>query len=227
MARFTRLQVLNTIVEISLVPVFYHADFDTARNVVSAIARAGCPLVEFVNRGDHAWEIFSELDRYFAKSDPSLILGAGSIIDPYTAALYVNCGASFIVGPTLNADVARFCNRRKIPYAPGCGSVTEVSDAEELGCEIIKVFPGKEVGGPAFAKSILGPMPWVRLMPTGGVDATHESVTAWINAGVVALGMGSNLISKEMLAASDWSGIEHNVRNTLALIKEAKAKRQQ
>jgi len=219
------MQVLNTIYDLSLVPVFYHADFETARNAVAAVSRGGCKLVEFVNRGDHAWEVFSELDRYFAKTDPSLILGTGSIVDPYTAALYVNCGANFVVGPTLNEEVARFCNRRKIPYAPGCGSASEVSKAEELGCEIIKVFPGKEVGGPTFIKSILGPMPWTRIMPTGGVDATRESVSAWINAGAAALGMGSNLITKEMLAAGDWTGIENKVRETLAIIKEAKANR--
>ncbi|OGS35718.1 MAG: bifunctional 4-hydroxy-2-oxoglutarate aldolase/2-dehydro-3-deoxy-phosphogluconate aldolase [Elusimicrobia bacterium RIFOXYB2_FULL_49_7] len=223
MARFTRMQVLNTIYDISVVPVFYHPDVETAKNVISAISRGGCKLVEFVNRGDHAWEVFSELDRHFSKADPSLILGTGSIVEPYTAALYVNCGANFIVGPVLNPDVAKFCNRRKIPYAPGCGSASEVSEAEELGCEIIKVFPGKEVGGPSFVKSILGPMPWTRIMPTGGVDSTKESVSAWINAGVAALGMGSNLITKEMLAAKDWTGIENKVRETLAVVKEAKA----
>lgn len=223
MARFTRMQVLNTIFDISVVPVFYHPDVEIAKNVVAAISRGGCKLVEFVNRGDHAWEVFSELDRHFAKADPSLILGTGSIVDPYTAALYVNCGANFVVGPNLNPEVARFCNRRKIPYAPGCGSVSEVSQAEELGCELVKVFPGKEVGGPAFVKSILGPMPWVRIMPTGGVDSTRESVSAWIHAGVAALGMGSNLITKELLAAKDWTGIEKKVAETVALVKEVKA----
>lgn len=224
MARFTRMQVLNTIYDISVVPVFYHPDLDTAKNVVAAISRGGCKLVEFVNRGDHAFEVFSELDRHFTKADPSLILGVGSIVDPYTAALYINCGANFVVGPSLNVEVGKLCNRRMIPYCPGCGSASEISNAQELGCEIVKVFPGKEVGGPGFVKNVMGPMPWTRIMPTGGVEASEESLTAWISAGVAAMGMGSNLVTKEMLAAKDWAGIEAKVRDTVNRVKALKAK---
>ena len=224
MARFTRMQVLTAMYDISVVPVFYHPDIDTAKSVVAAISRGGCKLVEFVNRGDHAFEVFSELDRHFAKADPSLILGVGSIVEPYTAALYINSGANFVVGPSLNEDVAELCNRRMIPYSPGCGSATEISNAQALGCEIVKVFPGKEVGGPSFVKNVMGPMPWTRVMPTGGVDSTEESLTAWLSAGVAAMGMGSNLITKEMLAAKDWAGIEHKVRETLDRVKAIKAK---
>jgi 2-dehydro-3-deoxyphosphogluconate aldolase/(4S)-4-hydroxy-2-oxoglutarate aldolase len=224
MARFTRMQVLAAMYDISVVPVFYHADIDTAKNVVAACSRGGCKLVEFVNRGDHAFEVFSELDRHFTKVDPSLILGVGSIVDPYTAALYINCGANFVVGPSLNEEVAKLCNRRMIPYSPGCGSASEISDAQALGCEIVKVFPGKEVGGPNFVKNVMGPMPWTRIMPTGGVDSTEESLTAWLSAGVAAMGMGSNLITKEMLAAKDWAGIESKVRETVDRVKAIKAR---
>ena len=224
MARFTRMQVLAAMYDISVVPVFYHADIDTAKNVVAACSRGGCKLVEFVNRGDHAFEVFSELDRHFAKADPTLILGVGSIVDPYTAALYINCGANFVVGPSLNEEVAKLCNRRMIPYSPGCGSASEISDAQALGCEIVKVFPGKEVGGPNFVKNVMGPMPWTRIMPTGGVDSTEESLTAWLSAGVAAMGMGSNLITKELLAAKDWTGIENKVRETVDRVKAIKAR---
>lgn len=224
MARYSRMQVLTTIYDTSVVPVFYHPDFETAKHVVAAISRGGCKLVEFVNRGDHAWQVFSELERHFMQADPSLILGVGSIVEPYTAALYLNCGANFVVGPSLNADVAKLCNRRMVPYSPGCGSASEISDAQELGCEIVKMFPGKEVGGPGFVKNVLGPMPWTKLMPTGGVESTEESLTAWLGAGVVAMGMGSNLVTKEMLAQKDWAAIEENVRATLARVKAIKAK---
>ena len=218
------MQVLAAMYDISVVPVFYHADIDTAKNVVAACSRGGCKLVEFVNRGDHAFEVFSELDRHFAKVDPTLILGVGSIVEPYTAALYINCGANFVVGPSLNEEVAKLCNRRMIPYSPGCGSASEISDAQALGCEIVKVFPGKEVGGPNFVKNVMGPMPWTRIMPTGGVDSTEESLTAWLSAGVAAMGMGSNLITKEMLAAKDWTGIENKVRETVDRVKAIKAR---
>ena len=223
MARFTRLQVLSSMMDISVIPVFYHPDFETARNVVAALSRGGCKLIEFVNRGDHAWEVFNDLEKYFSKADPSVVLGAGSICEPYTGALYINCGANFIVGPILNEEVAKVCNRRKIAYSPGCGSATEISRAEELGVEIVKVFPGKEVGGPGFVKMVLGPMPWTSIMPTGGVEPTRESISAWINAGVVCMGMGSQLVTKELLAAKDWKGIEDKARETVALVKECKA----
>ena len=225
MARFTRMQVLSAMYEISLVPVFYNADLEVAKNVALAVSRGGCKLLEFVNRGDHGFEVFSQLEVILAKEDPSMILGVGSIGEPYTAALFINCGANFVVGPSFNAEVAKICNRRKVPYSPGCGSATEIALAEEMGSEIVKVFPGESVGGPKFVKSVMGPCPWTRIMPTGGVKPTKESVTEWINAGVAAMGMGSELITKEMLGKKDWKGIEENVRGALLLIKEAKAGR--
>jgi 2-dehydro-3-deoxyphosphogluconate aldolase/(4S)-4-hydroxy-2-oxoglutarate aldolase len=224
MARFSRMQVLNAIYETSLVPVFYHGDLETAVKVVAAVSRGGCRLLEYVNRGDHAFEVFSALEAHFRREDPEIILGAGSVVDPFTAALYINAGANFIVGPTLNAEVARLCNRRKIAYAPGCGSASEVSQAEELGCEICKIFPGEEVGGPRFVSSLLGPMPWSSLMPTGGVEPTRESIGQWVSAGVAAIGMGSRLITAKAVKDGDWKSIEDNVRKTLKLIAAAKEK---
>jgi 2-dehydro-3-deoxyphosphogluconate aldolase/(4S)-4-hydroxy-2-oxoglutarate aldolase len=220
MARFKRLQVLNTMVGTGLVPVFYSPDLEVAKAVAGACVAGGCPVLEFTNRGDHAWQVFSELEKYCAKAHPQLVLGVGSVVDPGTASLYINCGASFVVGPVLNADVARACNRRKVAYAPGCGSASEVSQAEELGCEIVKVFPGESVGGPTFVKSVLGPCPWTCLMPTGGVEATAESLKAWFGAGVVCVGMGSNLITKELLKAGDYPGVASKIAATMKLIAD-------
>ena len=220
MARFTRLKTLNTIIETGMVPVFYHADIEVARQVAAACAAGGCPLLEFTNRGDHAWEVFTELERYCAREVPELILGVGSVVDPGTASLYINCGANFVVGPILNPEVARACNRRKIPYSPGCGSASEISQAEELGCEIVKVFPGAEVGGPAFVKAVKGPCPWVSIMPTGGVDSTEASLKAWFDAGVSCVGMGSNLITGDLLKAKDYEGLANKVRSTRELIRK-------
>lgn len=220
MARFPRLTVLNKMIDTGIVPVFYTPDLEVAKKVAGAVFAGGCPLLEFTNRGDHAWEVFTELERYCAKELPDMILGVGSVVDPGTASLYINCGASFVVGPVLNPDVAKVCNRRKIPYSPGCGSASEVSLAEELGCEIVKVFPGAEVGGPKFVKALKGPCPWVSIMPTGGVEPTEASLRAWFEAGVVAVGMGSNLITKELLKAGDYEGIAAKVRETLELIRK-------
>jgi len=223
MSRFKRLTVLNSMVEVGVIPVFYNPDPELARGIISACRKGGARCVEFTNRGDHAFEIFSELERSFAKEDPEAILGVGSVVDAGTASLYINAGASFVVGPVLNAEVARLCNRRKISYSPGCGSVSEISAAEELGCEVIKIFPGGQVGGPAFVKAVLGPMPWTSIMPTGGVDVTEESIGAWIGAGCVCLGMGSKLITKELAASRDWDKIADNVARSIALVKKVRA----
>ncbi len=224
MARFTRLQVLNTIVETGLVPVFYNGEVEVCKKIVEALAAGGARTAEFTNRGDFAPWVFRELSEYLAKSNPEMILGVGSIVDAPTASLYIASAANFVVGPTLSADVARLCNRRKIAYSPGCGSATEIAQAEELGVEIVKVFPGDSVGGPDFVKSILGPTPWTRIMPTGGVETTKESVTAWIKAGTAALGIGSNLVKKEWVAAGDYASITALTKQVLEWIREARKK---
>ena len=222
MARFDRLTVLNKMIDLGLVPVFYNGDVEVAKKIVAACAAGGAQVVEFTNRGDFAPQVFLELSQYFAKADPSVILGVGSVIDAPTAALYIAYGANFVVGPTLNPEIARLCNRRKIAYSPGCGSASEISQAEELGVEIVKVFPGKSVGGPDFVKSVLGPCPWTRIMPTGGVDATEESIKAWFQAGVSCVGMGSKLIRKDLVADGNWTEITRLVRQVLDWIKEAR-----
>ncbi len=211
--------VLTKMVETGLVPVFYSANLDVAKEVAAAVVAGGGRLLEFTNRGDHAWEIFSALERHCAETLPELILGAGSVVDGGTASLFINCGANFIVGPTLNAEIAPVCNRRKIPYSPGCGSASEMLQAYELGCEIVKMFPGAEVGGPAFVKAIKGPCPWVSIMPTGGVENTEQSLKAWFEAGVACVGMGSNLITKDLLRAKDYAGIAKNVERALETIR--------
>jgi len=219
MARFNRLDVLNTIVETGLIPVFYHKDVEVAKKIVAACVAGGARVAEFTNRGDFAPQVFSELSQHLAKADPKLILGVGSIVDAPTASLYIASGASFVVGPNLNPEVARLCNRRKIAYSPGCGSASEIAEAEEFGVEIVKVFPGDSVGGPEFVKSILGPCPWTRIMPTGGVSDTQESITAWFKAGVAAVGMGSNLIKKEWVEAGNYDAIAERVAQVLSWIR--------
>jgi 2-dehydro-3-deoxyphosphogluconate aldolase/(4S)-4-hydroxy-2-oxoglutarate aldolase len=222
MAKFKRLDVLQAMIESGLVPVFYHQDFEVAKGIAEAVARGGAKVLEFTNRGDFAFKVFSELVRWGREKVPDLILGAGSILDPGTAALYVNHGANFIVGPVLNVEVARVCNRRKIAYLPGCGSATEISQAEEYGVEICKVFPGAEVGGPGFVKNILAPMPWSLIMPTGGVERTRASIEKWFKAGVACVGMGSNLIAKELVAAGDLDTISKNTAEVLRWIREVR-----
>lgn len=219
-----RMSVLSAMLDQGVIPVFYHPDAELCRHVIQACADGGARCVEFTNRGEFAPQVFLEVTRHFAKVDPRVIMGAGSIVDAPTAGIYIANGAKFVVGPILNAEIARLCNRRKIAYSPGCGSASEISDAEELGCEIVKVFPGGSVGGLEFVKSILGPCPWTRVMPTGGVDATEESLTQWFKAGVACVGIGSNLITKSLLEAKDYAGIAKRVAETIALIRKVRGK---
>lgn len=214
-----RMSVLTAMVDQGVIPVFYHPDVETCVNVIQACADAGAKCIEFTNRGDFASHVFLEVARHFARADPSVIMGVGSIVDAPTAGVYIANSARFVVGPVLNADVARVCNRRMIPYSPGCGSASEISYAHELGCEIVKVFPGESVGGPAFVRNVLGPMPWTKIMPTGGVDPDEDSLRAWFGAGIVAAGMGGRLITQDLLEARDWKGIEARVRRTVDLIR--------
>jgi 2-dehydro-3-deoxyphosphogluconate aldolase/(4S)-4-hydroxy-2-oxoglutarate aldolase len=219
MARYSRLDVLNSLLDIGLLPLFYHAEVDVAADVVAACMRGGARLVEFTHRGELAYPVFTELVRRTAKSD--VILGVGSVPDAPTAALFIASGANFIVSPSLNPEVARLCNRRKIPYLPGCLTPTEIATAEELGVEICKVFPGN-VGGPEFISAVMAPCPWTRLLPTGGVDATEESVNAWIKAGAAAVGMGSKLITSSLLKARDYDGLAAKVGQVIAWIRAAR-----
>ena len=223
MAAKDRISVLLAMMDQGVIPVFYHPDVAVCKQVIQACANGGAKCIEFTNRGDFAAHAFHEVARHFATEDPSVIMGVGSIVDAPTAGIYIANGAKFVVGPLLNAEVARVCNRRGIPYSPGCGSATEIGDAQELGCEIVKVFPGSSVGGPDFVKSILGPMPWTRIMPTGGVEATEASLKAWFGAGIVACGIGSNLITKALLDRKDYAGIEAKVRDTVQMIKGIRA----
>ena len=219
-----RMAVLTAMMDQGVIPVFYHPDAEVCKKVIQACADGGAPCIEFTNRGDFASHVFYEVTRHFASADPRVIMGVGSIVDAPTAGIYIANGAKVVVGPILNADVAKVCNRRKIPYSPGCGSASEISYAEELGCEIVKVFPGSSVGGPDFVKAVLGPMPWTRIMPTGGVDPDEASVKKWFGAGIVAAGMGSKLITQEMLDAGDYAGITAKVRETVELIKKVRGK---
>jgi 2-dehydro-3-deoxyphosphogluconate aldolase/(4S)-4-hydroxy-2-oxoglutarate aldolase len=221
MAKYSRLKVLTTMIETGLLPVFYMNNQKVAIEIITACLVGGARCIEFTNRGDNAHMVFSELIKHF-QDNKDLILGAGSIIDSFTADLYIQSGANFIVGPTFNPETARLCNQRKIAYCPGCGSVTEISEAEELGVEICKIFPGEQVGGPEFIRAVKGPMPWVRLMPTGGISLDKENIYAWIQAGAVCLGIGSKLISNKLIESRQYDILTANLQQILAWINEAR-----
>ena len=219
MARFDKLTVLNKIYSTGIVPVFYHADSEVAKQVVKACYEGGIRAFEFTNRGDFAHEVFAEVVKYAAVECPEMAVGVGSVVDAPTASLYIQLGACFVVGPLFNADVAKVCNRRLVPYTPGCGTVTEVGLAQEAGCDLCKVFPG-DVLGAKFVKGLMAPMPWTKIMVTGGVEPTAESISKWFKAGAFAVGMGSCLFPKELMAAKDWSAITKICAEAIAIVEQ-------
>jgi len=224
MARFSRMEVLNEIVRGGFVPLYYNPDIEVVKKAVSAAAMGGSRIFEFTNRGDNAYQLFPELVKYFEKEMPSLIMGVGSVLDAGTASLYLSSGANFMVGSVLNPDVAKLCNRRKVPYMPGCGTASEISEAEELGVEIVKIFPGLAVGGPGFVKAVLAPTPWTKIMPTGGVKATPENIKEWFDAGVSAVGMGSDLFKKEWIKEENYAAITELTAKIMQWIRTVRGK---
>lgn len=222
MSRFTRIQVALKMKETGMVPVFYHRDAEICKKVVKACYDGGVRVFEFTNRGDFATLVFAELNKWTIENCPEMIMGVGSVIDEGTAAMYLALGANFIVSPVIDEGTARVCNKRKVSWSPGCGSVTEINRAHELGAEVVKIFPGQQVGGPEFVKAVLGPMPWASIMPTGGVSPDEANLKSWFQAGATCVGMGSQLFPAEVLANEKFSYITEKCRETLTIIKNYK-----
>ena len=221
MAKFDKLAVLNKIQDTGMIPVYYQRDVETAKKVLKACYDGGVRVFEFTNRGDFAHEVFGQLVKWADIECPELALGAGSIVDAATAALYIQLGANFIVGPLLNPEISKVCNRRTIPYCPGCGTVSEVGTAQELGAELVKLFPG-DVYTPKMVKALLAPCPWSKIMVTGGVAPTRENLTEWFQAGAFCVGMGSKLFPADKIATGRWTDITNRCQECLEIIKEAK-----
>lgn len=223
MARFNKMAVITAMHETGMVPVFFNSDLEVCKHVLKACYDGGVRVFEFTNRGDFAHEVFGALVKWAEKECPELILGAGTVIDVPTAALYLQLGANFIVGPNFVPEIAPVCNRRLVPYCPGCGSVTEISNAQSMGCDVTKVFPAGNVGGPSFVKNVLGPLRWSNIMVTGAVSPDEENLTAWVKAGVLCVGMGSKLFPKDVIAAGNWQYITDKCKEALGYIAKARA----
>ncbi|RKS55718.1 2-dehydro-3-deoxyphosphogluconate aldolase/(4S)-4-hydroxy-2-oxoglutarate aldolase [Gillisia mitskevichiae] len=223
MSKLSRLEVLNIMGSTGLVPLFYHEDIEVAKKIIKACYDGGARVLEFTARGDFSHEVFNELSKHVQKNYPGLALGIGSITDGSSASLYIQLGADFIVTPVFREDIAIVCNRRKIPFFPGCGSLTEIAKAEEMGCEVVKLFPGS-IYGPEFIKAIKGPQPWTSIMPTGGVEPTEESLKDWFNAGAFCVGIGSKLMIKDSTGSYNYTEIVNLVKKCTSIIKELKGK---
>lgn len=223
MARFERLEVYKIIFSDGMIPLFYNKDKEVARAVTEALYKGGSRIVEFTNRGEGALEVFSFLTNIAPKIFPKMIIGTGTIIDAPTAALFIANGADFIVGPNFDEEIAKLCNKKRIPYIPGAATISEIIKAEEFGAELIKIFPGSTIGGPKFVEALLGPCPKTKVMPTGGVSVDEDNIKAWFKSGVACIGMGSQLVSKKAIADKNYSLITELTVKALSIIKSVRA----
>jgi len=217
-----RIDVALKMRETGAIPLYYNPDLEVMKKVISACYRGGMKIFEFTNRGDLAHELFAELVKWSREEMPDLILGVGTVVEAGTCSLYIQMGAKFIVSPLLNEEMARVCNRRKVLWMPGCATASEINKAEELGAEVVKLFPGPTVGGAKFLKAYLGPCPWSNIMPSGGVSPTRENLTEWFDAGAFCVGMGSQLISKEIINNGDYKKLEETARFSMDIIAKLK-----
>ncbi len=220
MARFSRIEVALKMKQTGIVPVFYNGDPGLCKEVVLACYEGGIRVFEFTNRGDFASLVFAEVNKWAAEACPEMIMGVGSVVDAGTTSMYIALGANFIVSPLIDEGMAAVCNKRKISWSPGCGSVTEIGRAHELGAEVVKIFPGQQVGGPEFVKAVLGPMPWTSIMPTGGVSPDEENLSRWFKSGVHCVGMGSQLFPAEVLKNRNFAFITEKCREALDIVRK-------
>ena len=222
--RSRRLEVLEAALDAGVLPLFFTPNADRAVRITAALREGGARVIEFTDRGPGAWRAFEALAGEAARHDPGAILGAGSIRDAEAADRFIATGARFIVGPSFSAEVARLCNRRRIPYIPGCATPTEIVTAEESGVELVKLFPGDSLG-PAFLRAIRGPLPETQIVVTGGVQATEASVNEWISAGAACLGFGSALVTRahaDPASDADPATLAPAVASLIALVAAAR-----
>jgi 2-keto-3-deoxy-6-phosphogluconate aldolase len=220
MAKFTKPQVQDTMKSTGMIPVFYHPDVDVAKGVIDAAYKGGVRIFEFTNRGGNAYDVFVQLLKHIEQYN-DLILGIGTIMDSATAQKFIEAGAHFIVSPILNTEMAETCRKADVMWVPGCATLTEIVTGKNHGAEVIKVFPGS-VLGPGFVSAVMPVVPGLQLMPTGGVEPTEQNLGAWFNAGVICVGMGSQLFTKEMINGKQWKELEEKVRSAMKIIESLK-----
>ena len=213
-------EILKKIRQIRVMPLFYHEDAGIAKKVMKAVFEGGIDLMEFTNRGKNAFNVFCELQKFKSAEFPDSLLGIGSIVDKETALQYIESGTDFLVSPLLNREVLEVCNENEILSIPGCSTLTEIYQAETWGAELLKVFPAVQLGGPAYIKSIKAPCPWLSIVVTGGVKATKEDLKAWHDSGVDGFGLGSDLISKELINQGNYTALTEKVRELVSIVQE-------
>ena len=202
-----------------LLPLYYHDSAEVSLKILESLYAGGVRILEYTNRGDGALANFKYLKKSVKKSMPGLMLGIGTIKNKEQAKQFIKAGADFIVCPSINVEVGKVAADAKLLWIPGCMTATEIAIAENAGSTLVKIFPGN-ILGPSYISSIKDIFPKMKFMPTGGVEAEEGNLLKWFESGVVAVGMGSKLISKELIEEENYPEIEKGVKNALALVKK-------
>ena len=202
-----------------LIPLFYHNDIEVCKRVIDAVINSNLPILEFTNRGSKAIQNFEYLINYVGTKS-NFLLGMGSVKNDEEAKIFIKLGAKFIISPFLDKSIGMVCKENKVPWIPGCGTLTEMITAENLGAELVKLFP-RSVYGPILISAVLAPCPSLKIMPTGGVTSNLDNLVEWFQSGAYCLGMGSQLISKKYLIENDFKGLEKHIIEVKEKIKLA------
>jgi 2-dehydro-3-deoxyphosphogluconate aldolase/(4S)-4-hydroxy-2-oxoglutarate aldolase len=215
---FSRSQIITSMSTTGVIPMFYHGEPAVALKIMEAVYTGGARVIEFTNRGPNAFEVFKAMLKE-AEKYPGLLIGIGTVLDMKTTERYIKAGADFIISPIVSTEVAETCTKNDKMWIPGAATPTEIHIAKELGAEIIKIFPAS-VLGPGFVSAVLPTMPELKLMVTGGVEPTQASLSTWFRTGIVCAGMGSQLITKEILSKGDWALLRHKVSDSIEIIRQ-------
>lgn len=216
-------ELLRLIPEQGILPLYFYKDTEVSLSVLKALYNAGIRTVEYTNRGEAALKNFREMKQLCEHELSGMYLGIGTIKNADSAKAFIDAGADYIISPGLVEDAAKVAEENNMLWVPGCMTPTEVIRAEQLGARFVKLFPGN-ILGPAFVSAIKELFPGVMFMPTGGVDLDKENIAGWFKAGVTAVGMGSKLISKQLLEAKDYAKIESLTKDAMEMVRSAKTK---
>ncbi|HRD56883.1 MAG TPA: bifunctional 4-hydroxy-2-oxoglutarate aldolase/2-dehydro-3-deoxy-phosphogluconate aldolase [Ferruginibacter sp.] len=215
-----RTAIIKALKQQALLPLFYDADASVCISIMQHLYKAGVRLIEFTNRGEHALDNFKKM-KEASKGMDDLFIGIGTIKDEYAAESFIEAGADFLISPALSESVYDVAYSNKLLWIPGCMTPTEILKAETMGINLVKLFPGNVIG-PEFVSSIKDLFPNMMFMPTGGVDTDKENLSQWFASGVLAVGMGSKLISQKLIADKNYEAIEKNTAELLKIIKTIK-----
>ncbi|HAS61059.1 MAG TPA: bifunctional 4-hydroxy-2-oxoglutarate aldolase/2-dehydro-3-deoxy-phosphogluconate aldolase [Algoriphagus sp.] len=219
--RNTESPFIKQINQAGLMPIFYHSSEEVCLSILKVAYDSGIRVIELVNRGSEATKIFPSL-RKLANQLPGLSLGIGTIYHPYEAEEFLEMGAEFIVAPVMNPRLGEYCSRNDVPWVPGCGTVTEIWQAQELGAELVKIYPANLLT-PEFVPAVHAVLPKIEIIPTGGIEPTLESIKPWFDAGVLCVGMGSQLIRKDWVQSGNYEQLGKAFKQAVNLVEQIKS----